>query len=684
MPCSRAKATFATPEQVASRTQQEANDILDKLAEWWKELDLANSETSAPPNDLGAQGIAPQIQGPQVSLGPAGTDSKKNPPNGQVSKRAGDKTKTASATQAPGDASATQTPPAQRARPQPQLRPAEGTTETPGGPKATAPKAQSVLNWKPGQPPTSVERVWKKFVPGFRFKVTPQVRSTHNTAPTVTHARTAAPNPKHRPDPPGTSGIARTVASNYKRRLAQPPATSGVAHTWVHRNPSRRAGLLTRDVHRAPPRSIQYHPVPAPISQATTDAGSSGQERQTSPPKTREERAMVLQARRDKAASKKKEMEDRRRASADKDKDQAAASQAPPESAVTAAQSSGREADMTNTAQREPEATVVASGSASIRPGYESSSDENDLATFMARRQRAVRRRRARRDDSGDSEEDRMILHLARKRDATRRREMEALRNVGPDPDFRPDFGIRTRPILRTRDAESSKEEGTAEGAGGLVSAQAPSAESASTLDPPMGDIEMPEAQAAPSVEPATMTGPSMGDVEMADVPGAQPAPVAQTEATPDAEVEGQTHGQTQHAPVAQPEATQDTDMEGQTQVFPQAPTQDSEIVVPDMAENITDAAPVPYDINALFPNDPPGSNPIAGWPLENVAHPPANFREIQYPGLPDAIQPFSRDQTAHLRAIIPPYVRQMVEAQPQLPPLTLSGATRTWGPEPE
>lgn len=71
----------------------------------------------------------------------------------------------------------------------------------------------------------------------------------------------------------------------------------------------------------------------------------------------------------------------------------------------------------------------------------------------------------------------------------------------------------------------------------------------------------------------------------------------------------------------------------------------------------------------------PPGHIAI---PMTRAVHPPANFREIEYPGIPKVIFPFDADQVAHLRAIIPAHVRAVVENPPTLPALTTSGATRT------
>lgn len=71
----------------------------------------------------------------------------------------------------------------------------------------------------------------------------------------------------------------------------------------------------------------------------------------------------------------------------------------------------------------------------------------------------------------------------------------------------------------------------------------------------------------------------------------------------------------------------------------------------------------------------PPGQVTI---PMAKAAYPSTNFREIDYPGLSDAIAPFSAEQTAHLRAIIPNHVRLIVENPPEVPPLPTSGATHT------
>lgn len=144
---------------------------------------------------------------------------------------------------------------------------------------------------------------------------------------------------------------------------------------------------------------------------------------------------------------------------------------------------------------------------------------------------------------------------------------------------------------------------------------------------------------------------------------------------------------------VTQPTADDDITMEDEAQTSTQGPavavpTQPQETpVAADNDMHMEDANPGPYNIDtyARFPSDPPGTNPVADFPTHNVAHPPANFRDIQYPGLPEAIHPFSRDQTAHLRAIIPAHVRQAVETQPALPLLARAGATVQRGrPQPD
>ena len=226
---------------------------------------------------------------------------------------------------------------------------------------------------------------------------------------------------------------------------------------------------------------------------------------------------------------------------------------------------------------------------------------------------------------------------------------MKSLAQLGPHPDFQ----IRTRPIPKTKKV-----------AGGKVKAQPSKMQKAATLKKPDSF-----GQPAASTQPATTIDASMEDTSMTDAPmDSRPVPVARPKAIEDIQMEGQTQTPTQAATVT---------------VSTPDPVMSVDAIID---TSMDEAAPVSYNINtyAFFPTDAPEANPIAGWPLTNVAHPPAGFREIQYPGLPDTIYPFNRDQTAHIRAIIPHHVRQMVEAQPELAPLTLAGATNVVRGRPE
>ena len=63
--------------------------------------------------------------------------------------------------------------------------------------------------------------------------------------------------------------------------------------------------------------------------------------------------------------------------------------------------------------------------------------------------------------------------------------------------------------------------------------------------------------------------------------------------------------------------------------------------------------------------------------PMDDAVFPPANFRDITYPGLPDAVAPFNTNQTAHARSIIPAHFRSIVENSPTITPLAAKKGAR-------
>lgn len=665
------------------------------MAKWWEALEIPNAESTVAPETANrdTDALLPAAT-PDGAVGQGDPTSTSKARSGAPSKTS----KTPKATQPPsGDHSHVSKSQSARAfrkdapTKAPSAAPAQSqkkATKTPATPQArlqaTAARTPSATTKSTSPYGSSVDHGMMKFRPNFTFGGPPELRKKYMLAPPSKKAP-AVPS-------------ADTWVPDYKRRsIPRGPPGIGMAQPSVLRNPSRRAHALTRDVHRAPPRAAQSYPIPAPIGHISSDASRTSFQRRKSPAKLHEERAKVIQTRRDKASRKQTEIDDRRAASSGvaEDKEQATTAQAGregPEEEKVQAIPTGRQEDSwdpeedqplmlwaqrTNTGNQHtasqsqainaPEnseennlvtianRTLSITGTSAPRnegrgPQPSCDSDSDDAAAFRAARARASRRRR--RQSSGNFEEARAILREAGERGAIRRTEME-LPQLRPQPNFVPNFQIPTRPIPRTKEVAKPKKQ------------KAVDNNSDNTAQP------------APSVQPAATTDASMEDNPMLDAPmDSDPGPVAQPEIVEDTQMEGEVQTLTQATTVSEttPHPAMSVTAAVETVQHPTMPA-------PAVFENPMDnAAPLLYDITtyARFPNDAPGSNPVGGWPVNNVAHPPAHFRDIQYPGLPETIRPFSRDQTAHIRAIIPPHVRELVETPPNPAPLTLSGANRT------